>query len=499
MRRRGLIGGALAFPIGLAYAAPVDAVFDGSVVRAAARALAAKPYQAPSAKLPDALAHLTYDQYRSIRFNTARSLWRDKKLPFEAQFFHRGFFYTDRVEIYEVADGRATLVPYNSDLFDMGQVGKVQAAEDIGFAGFRLHAAINGPEYLDEVCVFLGASYFRAVAKGQSYGLSSRGLAIKTGDPGGEEFPAFRSFWLERPSPGASGITIHALLDSPSAAASFRFTIRPGAETIFDIESAIYPRVDIEQAGLGTLTSMFDFDGSDRAGVDDYRRAVHDSDGLQMWTGRGEQIWRHLANPKTLQLSSFVDTSPRGFGLMQRKRDFAAFDDLEARYEKRPGVWNEPIGDIGEGAVHLVEIPTKREIDDNIVAFWRPKQKLLAKGEYNFTWRQHWCWEHVVQPPLARVTDTRAGMSRAGETRLFILELMGEGLKGLAADVVLTPEVSASAGKVFNTVSQRNPETGGWRMSFELSPDGAKLAELRAVLLRDKAPLSETWLYRWTI
>jgi periplasmic glucans biosynthesis protein len=517
MWRRALIGGGLMLPVVLGASrielsdaadrpAPAanSGAFDPSVPREMARALASKPYKSPDNKIPDVLARLTYDQYRSIRFNPARALWRDEKLPFQAQFFHRGFFYTDRVEIFEVADGRANLIRYNPDLFDMGQVPTVRAAadanadNDIGFAGFRVHAPINRPDYYDEVCVFLGASYFRAVAKGQVYGQSARGLSIKTADPGGEEFPAFRRFWLERPSPDASAMIVHALLDSQSATACFRFTLRPGQETIFDIESTIFPRVDIDQAGIATLTSMFDFDPSDRNGVDDYRIAVHDTNGLQVWTGRGEQIWRQLANPKTLQISSFIDTRPRGFGLMQRARNFSAYDDLESHYEKRPSVWIEPIGDVGDGAVYLVEIPTKREIDDNVVAFWRPKEKLQAKGEYAFTYRQHWCWDPPGPPPLVRVAETRAGIGSNGKTRLFVLECNGDALKGLPPETVLTPDVSAKPGKILNPVAQPNPETGGWRMSFELDPGGEKAIELRAVLTRDKSPVSETWLYRWT-
>jgi periplasmic glucans biosynthesis protein len=516
MWRRALIGGGLMLPVAFASrqipeswtpqswadASPTkpDGEFGASTVRDLARSIAAKPYVAPANKLPDALTHLTYDQFRSIRFNPDRALWRDLKLPFQVQFFHRGFYYTDRVDIFEVAGGRANPVRYSSDLFDMGQVPKIQTGDDIGFAGFRIHAPLNRPDYYDEVCVFLGASYFRAVAKGQGYGQSARGLSIRTGDPGGEEFPAFRGFWLERPNADASAVVVHALLDSVSAAAGFRFTIRPGAETVFDIESTIYPRVDIDQAGIATLTGMFDFDASDRAGVDDYRGAVHDTNGLQMWTGGGEQLWRPLANPKTLQLSAFADTGPRGFGLMQRERTFFAYDDLEAHYEKRPSVWIEPIGDTGgEGAVHLVEIPTRREIDDNIVAFWRPKKTLEAKGEYPFTYRQHWCWDPPGPPPTVRVSETGAGMTRDGKTRLFVLELMGDALKTMPPETELTPDVTAKPGKILNPVTQRNPETGGWRISFELDPDGAKLVELRAVLTKDKAPISETWLYRWTI
>src|SRR5580704_14869388 len=246
---------------------------------------------------------------------------------------------------------------------------QTKPADDLGFAGFRVHYPLNKPDVQDEVCAFLGASYFRAVARGQGYGLSARGLAIKTGDPGGEEFPLFKSFWLERPAKGSDVVVIHALLDRQSAAAAFRFTLRPGAETDIDTEMALYPRVDLAQTGLAPMTSMFLFDANNRAGFDDYRGAVHDSHGLTMMSGKGERIWRAVTNPKTLQISAFEDAGPRGFGLVQRERNFLDYQDLEAVYEKRPSLWVEPLGDWGEGAVMLVEIPSDREVNDNIVGF----------------------------------------------------------------------------------------------------------------------------------
>ena len=293
--------------------------FDRSLVRQMARELASKAFKAPDNKLPDNLKELDYDHYRSIRFSPERALWSGEKLPFEAQFFHRGFLYANRVDIFEVAGGQSTPIPYNPDYFDFGALPR-PTTQDIGFAGFRLHAPINRSDYYDEVCVFLGASYFRAVGKGQGYGLSARGLSIKTGDPAGEEFPFFKTFWIERPAVGAASVVIHALLDSQSATAAFRFSVRPGNDTIFDVEMALYPRTDLTAAGLATMTSMFYFDPSSHAGVDDWRPAVHDSDGLQMLTSHSENLWRPLANPATLQVSAFTDPSPRGFGLMQPTR-----------------------------------------------------------------------------------------------------------------------------------------------------------------------------------
>ncbi len=470
--------------------------FDGSMVRHLARDLAQTPYKAPDDPLPPNLADLSYDAYRAIRFRPEGALWRDQDLPFQAQFFHRGFLFRDRVRIHEVADGRARLLRYSSRQFSFGETPAPEPDVDLGYAGFRLHSRINRDDYFDEVAVFLGASYFRAVAKGQVFGLSARALSLNTADPKGEEFPAFRSFWLERPAPGTDSIVIHALLDSPSAAAAFRFTVRPGETTVTDIELALYPRARIEKAGLGTLTSMFYFDAHDRDGIDDFRPAVHDSNGLAIHTGHGERLWRPLSNPRDLQVSGFADPNVRGFGLVQRDRDFASYQDLEAIYERRPSAWVEPIGDWGDGQVLLYEIPTNNEYNDNIVAFWRPKEALEARREYSYVYRLHWTGRDPNAPGLASFVRSRQGA--ADKRRLFVLEATGDPLAKLPPGTEVRGEVQADKGKIIDVVTQPNPHTGGWRLSFYLDPGKANAVDLRARLLHGEQVLSETWIYRWT-
>jgi len=505
LRRRDLLAAGLALPfagrplsqamIGTAHAQEKPMPFEAANVRAWARELAQKPYKPPDNKLPDALKDLTYDRYRMIRFRPDHAWWRNEGLPFQLQFFHRGFYYANRVDIFEVKDGQASRIEYSPDIFTFGDQ-PVPDVKNLGFAGFRIHGPINRPDYFDEIGVFLGASYFRAVAKGLSYGLSARGLSLNTADPKGEEFPNFRTFWVERPAKGATSIVVHALLDSESAAAAYRFTIRPGETTIYDIEATLFPRVQIEQIGLASLTSMYFFGANDRGGVDDFRPEVHDSDGLAIQNGRGEQIWRPLNNPADLQVSAFIDSNPRGFGLMQRQRDFRTYQDLEARYERRPSAFVEPIGDWGEGAVHLVEIPTTTEINDNIVTFWRPRAPTRAKGEYPFTYRIHW-GTHIPKPlAVAQVVATRIGAGPE-ETRLVVIDFAGENLKSVPpADIKAT--VTFDKGKVSNVVTHPNPEIGGIRVAFQVAPGNEKSLELRAQLFRGDDALSEVWMDRWT-
>jgi glucans biosynthesis protein len=503
LNRRHFLQAAAALPLasstasGLALPARAEsAAFDRSIVRQSARDAASKPFKAPDSKLPDSFKNLDYDHYRAIRFVPEHALWRGEKLPFEVQFFHRGFYYAPRVDIYEVANGQATRIAYRSDSFSFGSTSPPSPEVDLGFAGFRIHTPINRPDYYDEVCVFLGASYFRAVAKGEIYGLSARGLAINTGEAKGEEFPLFKTFWIEKPTANANSIVVHALLDSESAAAAYRFTIRPGETTVFDVEMAIYPRVDLDRPGLTPMTSMFFFGPNDRINVDDFRPSVHDSDGLAMVNGRGEELWRPLSNPRDLQFSAFSDLNPRGFGLMQREKDFREYQDIESSFEKRPSLWTEPIGDWGEGTVHLIEIPTKEEIHDNIAGFWRPKNVLQAKGEHTYTYRLHWGPDAPKLASLARFSRTGVG-AKGDDAKIFVLDLVGERLKSVDPKSI-RGNVTAEKAEIRNVVTQPNPVTGGWRLSFELAGKDKNPVELRACLMQGNDAISEVWVYRWT-
>ncbi len=474
-------------------AAETGTAFSAETVRDAARELAAKPFQAQDTALPTYLANLSYDQYRMLRFDKRDALWRDAKLPWQVEFFHRGSIYKGRLDVNEVVDGRSSPLRYDPQDFSFGSVQR-PTNEDLGFAGFRLHAPINRPDYFDEVCAFLGASYFRAVAKGLGYGLSARGLAIRTADPGGEEFPYFKTVWIERPKPGTKPqpIIVHALLDSQSAAAAFRFVIAPGVQTVFDTAVTLFPRVDIDQAGIAPLTSMFLFDGNERNRVDDWRPGVHDSDGLLMLTGHGETLWRQLSNPSRLQVSSFVDRSPKGFGLQQRQRAFAGYEDIESQYQNRPCAWIEPVGDWGEGAVMLVEIPSDKEVNDNIVAFWRPKARLQAGLAYNYAYRLSW---GATPPPKGLPTPFTNTMVGPGPDGSRVFELDIAPFKPGATPRL---DVTSDKGELRNLTLAPLPGDAGWRIGFEMAPGREAVVELHGRLMAGDRPLTETWLYRWT-
>jgi glucans biosynthesis protein len=470
--------------------------FDRGLLEQRAAELAARPHALPPQPEGPGRERLTYDQYRAIRFDPAAAIWLRENRTFAVDLLYPGFIFDVPVNINLVVGSTARRVLFTNERFAYGpEVPPLAASGELGgYSGFRVRAPLNSPDNLDEFLVFQGASYFRGVAKGQLYGLSARGLAVRTARPEGEEFPFFSDFWIERPPEQAEQIVIHALLQSPSVVGAYTFTARPGDETIVDVQVKLFPRVELTGFGIAPLTSMFLFDASNRARFDDYRNAVHDSDGLQIVNGRGERLWRPLANTRTLQVSAFLDDSPKGFGLLQRKRQFADFEDAEAQYDRRPSLWVEPSAEWGPGHVELIEIPSSREMNDNIVAFWQPRAPLPAQQAADFSYRLRFTKE-PLDDSLARVTATRVGQSLTSEGhRSFVIDFKGAG--DIPDD--LAPEVWSSAGAVFVPRGHVVAQTGEYRVAFELDPEREDIVELRVVPVSNGKPWGETWLYRWS-
>jgi glucans biosynthesis protein len=490
----------LAFPLWLAPSAAALA-FGFNDVAAEAKRLAAASYKKPAKNISKALENLTYDQYRDIRFKPEKNIWSNARLPFELAFFHQGSMYDSPVKINEIVGKQVREFRFDPGSFDYGenQVNPKDLA-GLGFAGFRVHYPVNTVLYKDEVLVFLGASYFRALGKGQVYGLSARGLAIDTALNSGEEFPRFAEFWVERPQPAAKEMTIYGLLDSPRATGAYRFVIRPGVETSVEVKAQLYLRENVAKLGIAPLTSMYFFGENQRSARDDYRPEVHDSDGLSIHSGTGEWIWRPLVNPKRLLVTSFALTNPLGFGLMQRDRQFTRYEDLEAHYQARPSAWIEPKGKWGAGRVELIQIPTPDETNDNIVAFWVPDVPPSVGAPLDMEYRILWQKQSEKRPQLAWVTQTRKGHGYRGkldDSTALIVDFEGPALQKLAADARAEATVSVDAnGKILEVNTYRNELTDGWRMAVRLRRvDEKKAVELRGFLNDGHNPLSETWSY----
>src|SRR5262245_7309655 len=410
--------------------------FDYAWLKGQARALAAAAYGATNHPIPDEVKNLGWDQYQAIQFLSDHALWANNHLRFQAKFFHLGLYYQTPVRMFEVVDGQARELAYDPAMFDYGKSGLVgsRLPRDLGFAGFRL---LYDTDWKRDIAAFLGASYFRAVGGEMQYGISARGLAVNCAMDRPEEFPNFVSFWLERPAREARQLVVYALLDSPSVAGAYRFVIHPAATLMMDVDAALYPRKEIERLGVAPLTSMFQYGENDMRAANDWRPEIHDSDGLAMWTGRGEWIWRPVANPSALRVNAYVDENPRGYGLLQRDRNFDHYQDDGVFYDRRPSVWVEPKSDWGKGSVELVELSTLDETFDNIVAFWNPADKPRPGQELLFGYRLYWGSKMPTAPPLAHVVATRAGLGgivgqkRKYFSRRFVVDFAGGKLADL--------------------------------------------------------------------
>jgi glucans biosynthesis protein len=479
--------------------------FDYARLKGLARSMAGTAHVVPNGELPAPIAKLSWDQWQAIRFRDDHSLWAGEGLRFQARFFHLGFTIRNPVRLYSVENGQAQELAYDAAMFDYSRSGVDgrRLPENLGFAGFRL---LFHTDWTRDMAAFQGASYFRAVDADMQYGMSQRGLAIDTGMPRPEEFPSFVAYYLERPAPNSSQLTVYGLLDSASVTGAYRFIIDISDRTVMDIDAALYPRRAIERLGIAPGTSMFFYGMNDRLRGADWRPAIHDSDGLQLYTGSGEWLWRPLINPETVRVNSYFDESPRGFGLMQRDRNFDHYQDDGVFYEKRPACWVEPKGNWGKGAVMLVELPTSDETFDNIVAFWNPADKPQKGQELLFGYRLSWCRFNPQACPLAQVYATRdgiggvVGQKRAYFSWRFVVDFVGGDLPLLGDGAHVEPVISATRGQIEITSARPLHEIKGWRAIFDLKPtdDSTEPINLRLFLAQDGQPLSETWIYQYT-
>ncbi len=471
---------------GTVSAAQAQEFFDTLIDRAKESATQTYAKEAPVAET----ANLGYDAYRGIRFRPDSILWRAGGSGFHVEFFPTGFIYQTPVKLNVIPrKGAVTALSPSPDMFDFGTA---PPPAKVGFAGFKITHPLQTLKF-DEIVSFLGASYFRPIGRGQAYGASARGLAIDTAQPRSEEFPEFREFWLVEPAPGAKSLKIYALLESPGASGAYAFTVTPGARTTVDVDARLFPRHQVSMLGIAPLTSMF-LSGKSGPWRDDFRPEVHDSDGLAVLTGKGERIWRPLSNPGSLQVSSFLDDNPRGFGLQQRERRFDRYQDGVAQYQTRPSLWVEPKGDWGEGEVRLVEIPTPSEYHDNIVAFWVSRWPVEKGKPLEYRYRLSALSDEAALAPEARVVATRqAPIDGNSKARRLVVEFGGDTLTKLPPQRVVESNVEVNGGKVLRAEIDRTPGSTNRRLFIDVEPEGRKTADVRAFLTADGKRLSETF------
>lgn len=469
--------------------------FDLLVQRA--QALAAAPWQPDQVAQPEVLAQIDYDAHWRIRFRPEATV-KVGEVP--VQFFHLGTYFRSPVKISVVEAGQSREVVYDPRFFDMPADSPARAlTEGTGFAGFRLMREDLKTDWIS----FLGGAYFRADGALRQYGLSARGVALNTGLSIPEEFPRFTEFYLEQPADGSADVVIHALMDGPSVTGAYRMKAvnTEGKGQVMEISSRLFFRAPVERLGIGPLTSMFWYSETNRVLGFDWRPEVHDTDGLMMVMGNGEQIWRPLNNPPRVVTSSFFGRDVKGFGLIQRDRTYANYEDDGVFYDKRPAVWVEPMSGWGMGAVQLVEIPTDDEIYDNIVAFWNPAETPRAGSAMQFDYRLHWGIDAPVETPLARTVATRIGAGGTpGHPRppghlKMVVDFEGPAVRGLGRQDGVAPQITLPEGaELVQAFALPVVGTDRWRLIFDFAAPGMETVDIRAYLARNGAPLTETWL-----
>lgn len=466
-----------------------------------AQQLAAQPYQAPPLPHTKTIERIDYDAHLEIQYRREVALWSDGSGPYPVRLFHLGRLFPSPVKIHVVRDGMAREAHYSSSLFTFGKADfAATLPDDLGFAGFRLmHPTGEERDWL----AFLGASYFRSAGELDQYGISARGVAINTGLSTAEEFPRFTQFWLE-PTADPQAVMIYALLDGPSVTGAYRIQAIRHGRILMEVEANLFFRQDVQRLGIAPLTSMYWFSETNHQPSWDWRPEVHDSDGLALWTGSGEHIWRPINNPPFLQNNSFTDRDPKGFGLAQRDRNFDNYQDDRVFYDRRPTLWVEPLEPWGEGAVQLVEIPTEYEADDNLVAFWVPHEPARAGTSRTFKYRLHWVADEPYAPSIARVTATRTSWRaiskrspRLAHRIWFAIDFTGGPLEKLDRAAPVELSVSANRGILRSPGAFQVAGMNRWRADFEIEVEGGEPINLRAYLRLGEQALSETWLYQF--
>jgi glucans biosynthesis protein len=471
---------------------------DGLLARA--RDHLKQPFAAPAAELPDYFARFTREQYETTEVRPENRIWASEHKNFSIEPLLRGWVYGAPVKIFLVEAGKATPLRPALQQFSFGAQKPPERLPEAPFAGLRVWPSEAAGKPLDGTALlqFLGANFYRAKAAGQKkWGVMARGLSIGTADPS-EEYPVFREFYIETPPSGDDTLVIHALLDSPSVVGVYMFTLRAVEATILDVELTLLPRVDLDHVGIASLAGVSFFTPLDQRRLDDIRAGASEMNGLQIHTGNNEWLWRPLANRNSLQFSSFIDANPKGFGFLTRDRDIAAYQDDDEHWEQRPSIWIEPHHDWGEGSVQLVEIPSESEFNQNIIAYWRPKDRLAANVEKKFAYRQFWCWSPPTRPPLAVVSHARSGRGVLPKHRRFLVVFSGESL-GDATRPPAQASLSVKPGAHVKLHDEFDPGSKTHRVVFELDPGAETYSELRLELKSGEEQISESWIYRWTL
>ncbi|MCK0530916.1 glucan biosynthesis protein [Sphingobium agri] len=481
--RRALIGasGAALLLPGTVLAQQGGERFSWDMVIARARGLARQPYREtphhPGARKVD------YEALYKARFREDRTIWGDLPGDTGVQLFPLSASAEQPVEIALVENGRATPLRYDPTIFDAPADNAVrQLGPDAGYAGFRVMNSARDGDWLS----FLGASYFRSPGATKQFGLSARAIAINTSIQGKEEFPRFTHFWLERTGP--SGLTIYALLDGASITGAYRFVTEKTAQGVQqDVDAALFARRPIAELGLMPMTSMFWYDQASRASRTDWRPEIHDSDLLAVGSADGTIHARPLINPAAPRVDAFAERNPKGFGLMQRDRNFENYQDDGVFYERRPSLWASPRKPFGAGQVRLYAFPTTSEYVDNVCAYWTPAAAVRAGSRIDASYRLDWSSAGGPATGIAVLNNVWTG--QAGEACVDRLILDFSGVAKDARPDIWVDLAGATLVRKGGYPVLHQP--GLFRVALDLRRESGNAADVRVQLRSGNAAMSE--------
>jgi len=517
--------------------------FTFDKVQTTAQQLSQKPFVPLPDRLPPQIKKLTPAQELGIFWNDKYRLWRKNGLPFQIDFYHLSNECATSPKIDMVDNHGARALAYSPNFFNYQVPLNPPLPPDLGYAGFYVRYPINKPDSLDGFFSALGASYFRVMAGDQVYGLSARGLAMNVGVAGKpEEFPEFKEWWLHQPDPNANQLVLDALLDSASVSGAYEFKLRPGAVTSVDVHAVLFFRKKVDWIGIAPFSSMYLYGENASNHFGNFHPEIHDSDGVLLNTGKGDWRWRPLEQEPFLQTYQFSDENPKGFGLLQRDRDFQHYQDMDLKYNVRPSAWVTPHGNWGKGSVILSQLPSNNPNTDNVILFWHPDQLPKAGDRMDLDYTIDFYMNDAARPPLAFSNATwvispapppppappvapkgaKLGVAATsvpppppppsptppvGTTPVqFQIDFAGNGIEAIPADKPPILYLHCDPPQTFVRESslQKIGYGNSWRATFTIIPFKRNVpTELQCRLLQaaqppnNPPPLSEEWTYTW--
>jgi glucans biosynthesis protein len=495
--------------------------------------------------LPPGLKKLTPQQELGVFWNDRYRLWRSRGLTFQVDFYPLSNDQHTAPEINVVDRHGAKPLTYSNSFFHFNVPVSPPLPDNLGYGGFYVRYPHMAPKSdpaspLDGFFSAKGASYFRVLAQDQVYGLSSRALAINAIVENQEEFPQFTAWWLYQPAANADTLVLDALLDSPSVSGAYEFTLHPGGVTAVDVRATLFFRKAVANLGLAPFSSMYLYgeNAKNHFGNSSHPE-VHDSDGVLMNTGRGEWTWRPLEQWPFRQAYNFEDENPRGFGLIQRDRDFQHYQDLAMNYNLRPSAWVVPHGTWGRGVVQLIQLVTNNPNTDNVVLQWHPDAAPKAGDRLDLNYTIDYYMNDAGRPPLAYATQTLINdpappppIAAAGEPPpaappatnakpappasapspklaapwptgttpvQFLVDFAGNGIENIPPARKPALDLGVSPGSVVRESDvEKNDYDKSWRVIFTIIPAKVNVPVELSLRLRDGSrPLTETWTYTW--